>query len=681
MRSPRGPRLFPICGREPASHQRVRLCSVPGTRNPEGPPDPGDFDSQTPMDYNRHYAISMMDETHSALYRRISRLRWQVAILALILVFVHQYIEHRWLFFLSRWQHFWTQVAFYGLVGPILAWLALSSIRRQVGQTEQSEKELRAANVALGESNRRLEFLIEAERSLAKPHDEEELIGRMLTLPTMVLPTLGSSLIRFDGSGQPLPAVHHGDLPPEAFRQWALHLSSPGSQEACKACQSHWSSQYAPCPLLDDVPGGMAVRNVHCLPLKAHGKEIGVLNIYLDDPGRPTEAEAVLLEAMANGMSLVLANHTMRSRELATLSQLQRLDQHRALEEQLQEVLNQTVKGLDADGGAIMVEDRESTDLDLLASVGDVSWDHSTKEMFFGLASSVRTTDGAITLHEFDHSGDPGQKLNSMIIAPLRIEDRWTGSLVLWSEKAKAFVRRQMNVIEALASQIALLIENQRLYREVEYKAGLAERTRLAREIHDGLAQTLGYLKLRTAQIINWMQSGSGERAEDALIELRQQLDDAYVDAREAIDGLSIDMTNGDFESLLKDIYGEFRALAGIPIQAGPTPEIEFAPEVQLQLLRILQEALGNIRKHASATRAAVEWEVDHHWVTLRIEDDGCGFEPDEVAPISRHGLRIMRERAELLGADFRLISGSGQGTEIQIRLPAEGGSYEEQSG
>ncbi|MFP3854785.1 MAG: sensor histidine kinase [Anaerolineales bacterium] len=227
-----------------------------------------------------------------------------------------------------------------------------------------------------------------------------------------------------------------------------------------------------------------------------------------------------------------------------------------------------------------------------------------------------------------------------------------------------------MRIVESVASQASLLIENHRLYREVEYRAGLAERARLAREIHDGLAQTLGYLKLRMNQVARWLEEGATERSEAAFAEIKEQLNDAYIDARQAIDGPRVDPTQASLEDWLTDLYKEFEELSQIRVEANPTPDIDLPSEVASQLLRIIQEALGNIRKHASASLARIEWNLDDHWVLLRIRDDGCGFEPDSVPAISRHGLRIMKERAELLGADFQLSSRPGDGTSITVRLP-----------
>jgi signal transduction histidine kinase len=93
--------------------------------------------------------------------------------------------------------------------------------------------------------------------------------------------------------------------------------------------------------------------------------------------------------------------------------------------------------------------------------------------------------------------------------------------------------------------------------------------------------------------------------------------------------------------------------------------------EVQAQLVRIVQEVFTNIRKHSKAKNAWLvikEWEDD---LILEVGDDGQGFHPDDIPVLSQYGLRGMRERAELIGADFQVVSRPGQGTVIHLRLPA----------
>jgi two-component system nitrate/nitrite sensor histidine kinase NarX len=92
----------------------------------------------------------------------------------------------------------------------------------------------------------------------------------------------------------------------------------------------------------------------------------------------------------------------------------------------------------------------------------------------------------------------------------------------------------------------------------------------------------------------------------------------------------------------------------------------------QAQLVRIVQEALSNVRKHAQAENVVITGKVQDDALILEVSDDGRGFAPENVAPGDRFGLRGMRERAETLGADFQVISRPGSGATIRVRLPME---------
>jgi two-component system nitrate/nitrite sensor histidine kinase NarX len=144
----------------------------------------------------------------------------------------------------------------------------------------------------------------------------------------------------------------------------------------------------------------------------------------------------------------------------------------------------------------------------------------------------------------------------------------------------------------------------------------------------------------------------------------------AYTDMREAIDGLHLKPGSGQVDEWLRQVASEFESLSGIQIEVNAPTELPLPPEVGTQLLRIVQEALSNIRKHSQANQARLDMQADANGLILRIADDGRGFEATEVPPIAHHGLRSMRERAELLDADFQIISRPGAGTQLAIRLP-----------
>jgi two-component system nitrate/nitrite sensor histidine kinase NarX len=208
------------------------------------------------------------------------------------------------------------------------------------------------------------------------------------------------------------------------------------------------------------------------------------------------------------------------------------------------------------------------------------------------------------------------------------------------------------------------------MVQSAEYQAVMDERARLAREIHDGVAQTLGYLKLLAAQLENNLARGETARINQLMEISRSALAEAYVDARQAIDGLRITPENG-FGSWIQQAANDFTSNTGmkISVETDRFPAT-VPPEVQAQLIRIVQEALTNIRKHAGAHQVWIQGGVRQGDLVMEVRDNGMGFEPEDVIRPSRHGLRGMQERAELIDAEFQIISSPGIGTTIRVRLP-----------
>lgn len=609
----------------------------------------------------------MNADVQPKLSQRIQRLRWQAPVLALLLVVVHQLLEHTWLMHLPRWQHFTSQALFYGLLGPLLAWWALTSLRRRAAETEAAHQALNQAHTALAEANQRLEFLIRVSRRLAEAEDEEALVEVILNLPLEVVPAVGCSLVRFDERGQPLPAVHQGDVDAELLESWATYLSAVEVRHRCQQCAAQWATDVSPCPLLQALPPTVQSNQVYCLTLVRGQRKYGVLNIYLPHTSLPLDTKAqTLLTTMATEMSLTLESHYLRSRELAALHRLQQARRFNNLQAELAEGLAHIVEALEVDGGCLFLAEVKTGELDLLAQEGQLL--DANLSLIKGLAGSAQQTDTPLVIGDFSQESNAGPR--SLLIAPLRSQDNFLGSLTLWSKHKNVFTRRRTRLVATLAEQMALLMENQRLYLQVEQQAALAERARLAREIHDGLAQMLSYLKLRAARIAKWLAEGEFERATVGLAETQSLLTEAYLDAREAIDDLRLRPHSDKPNEWLDQILADFQSLSAIPVEAGPPLELALPPEVQMQLSRIVQEALSNIRKYAGATCVRVDWQLDRQWLMLRIADDGRGFEPDDVPPLSRHGLQIMQERSELLNASFQIVSRPGAGTQVVVRLP-----------
>jgi two-component system nitrate/nitrite sensor histidine kinase NarX len=233
--------------------------------------------------------------------------------------------------------------------------------------------------------------------------------------------------------------------------------------------------------------------------------------------------------------------------------------------------------------------------------------------------------------------------------------------------EAARFVRTPQDLKEKL---LTLDAKTEELLEQLEYKAVLDERTRLAREIHDGLAQTLAFLKLEAARMQTYVSNRDVEAVSRTLQACHKTLSDAYLDARQAIDNLrrAPDERLSDWLQLTA---ADFTALTGIEVDVSNIHlHHVLSPSVKAQLVRIVQEALTNIRKHAQAcgvTLSASERDED---VILEVGDNGRGFAPEEPQPASQYGLRSMRERAEAIGADFQIISTPGAGTTVRLRIP-----------
>lgn len=355
-----------------------------------------------------------------------------------------------------------------------------------------------------------------------------------------------------------------------------------------------------------------------------------------------------------------------RSRELTMLSRVQGIRKQAHLQDELAGVLADTVTALEADGGVLLMADRETAVTQIQAEVGRPLGNGLA--LVKGLAAGAKEADSPIIIQELEAAVE--MEARSLLIAPMQIREKKLGSLVLWSAVPGLFDKRQAQLVATVAGQAALLIENQRLSIYGEYQATLAERARLSREIHDGLAQTISYLKLQVSQITDWMENGEVEQAVTGLTQVRQRLTESYIVTRKAIDGLRLNAKANDLPTWVKEIATAFEATSNIPVVVTLPPEIKLAPEMQIQIRRIVQEALNNIHKHADATRAWLVGQLDDGWLTLKISDNGHGFDLDHLSRNARHGISIMRERAELLGADFRISSQTDNGTQIIVRLP-----------
>jgi len=236
--------------------------------------------------------------------------------------------------------------------------------------------------------------------------------------------------------------------------------------------------------------------------------------------------------------------------------------------------------------------------------------------------------------------------------------------------------RGERELLELFATQAAVAIENARLYRQLEALAVVAERERIARELHDNLAQVLGYLRMRVGLIRRALEGGEIEAAKGLLGEADGVLAEAYADVREAILGLRSRVgAERPWVDALREYLGRFEQqsglLVGFEVEA-EVGKVKLLPRAEVQLLRIVQEALSNVRKHARASRVWVRVGLGRPEGRLKVEvaDDGCGFDPTKPVGPGHFGLAVMRERAELAGGRLEVDSAPGCGTRVRLEIP-----------
>lgn len=219
----------------------------------------------------------------------------------------------------------------------------------------------------------------------------------------------------------------------------------------------------------------------------------------------------------------------------------------------------------------------------------------------------------------------------------------------------------------------ALLAENVRLHEQVLDRAVLEERERIARELHDGLAQVLGYINTQTLAVKKLLESRRIGEAIGELGAMGAVSRDVYADVREAIVGLRA-VPKG-LVPAIREYLSRLPYPSGCTIElrtVGDADEIVLMPSTEIQLVRIVQEALSNVRKHAGASHVDVIVERRNGEVGVEVVDDGSGFDPQlpDRTGWPKLGIQTMRERALAVGGTCAVVSAPGSGTRVVVHVP-----------
>jgi len=246
----------------------------------------------------------------------------------------------------------------------------------------------------------------------------------------------------------------------------------------------------------------------------------------------------------------------------------------------------------------------------------------------------------------------------------LRARGALVGLIALEDVVPDVYGNEQQDMIESLSSLLALSIDNARWFGRLRTLGAEAERARIARELHDRVAQSLAYVAFELERI----HAVPGEKV-DEIADLRVVVRDIVRELRETIYQLRANVSEDENIVMVAAGYLQrFADRTGIETQWLPSAAAALPYRIEQELWRIGQEALVNVEKHADATAVVVRWEVGNGVARLEVADDGSGFEPAAVAG-EHYGLVGMRERADAIGAHLAIESQPGVGTKVAVEL------------
>lgn len=257
---------------------------------------------------------------------------------------------------------------------------------------------------------------------------------------------------------------------------------------------------------------------------------------------------------------------------------------------------------------------------------------------------------------------------------PIRSPDGPLGDIWLGRRSRSAFTERDRQFLGTLSDLASIAISSARMREGERQGAIVAERERIAREMHDSLAQILGVTHLRILALGSRPEIASAPSVIAELADLATLTEEAYRDVREAILGLrEAGRVDRGFIDSLQAYLEKYSHQAGIPatLETSLDGELALPPRSELQIIRVIQEALTNVRKHGAATSVTVRISDGPEGTTIVIEDDGRGFDiADTLLGHDGFGLHTMRERMELVGGTLTIDSAPGRGTRIIAMMP-----------
>ncbi|MDT9724884.1 GAF domain-containing protein [Xylanibacillus composti] len=410
------------------------------------------------------------------------------------------------------------------------------------------------------------------------------------------------------------------------------------------------------------------------VPITIRGERLGLLNVGSPGKEQFTDQELAFLESVAYQIGTAVERvklYEQRERRAVEdmsryivnyYSQLNSITRALLKMNNIQRLLEAAVDSIGRQFGwsTVAVALREEQKLRLRSIYENGRTKGAQAALPFVMRDLVEQADREQQIRLAEHGFGP-----YAVALPLHTHE--SGVLYL-SRSSRPFEKVELEILRILADHVTIALEKVRLYQEWEEVLLAEERNRLARELHDSVNQKLFSLSLLARGIWEHAKTEHEETA-NAIREVERIAQEALGEMRSLIWQLRPSSEGTDFLRTLK----EYAQTIGLRLFIQSDQEPRYRHELELALIRIAQEAMNNVRKHAATYRTRISLTHDKRWVTMKVSDQGRGFTLEQAEQEARSlGLASMRERTEELGGSLHILSEEGLGTVITARLPLQ---------
>ena len=245
------------------------------------------------------------------------------------------------------------------------------------------------------------------------------------------------------------------------------------------------------------------------------------------------------------------------------------------------------------------------------------------------------------------------------------------GMLAIEHTDLEHFTARDLELVEGFVAPASLAVDNARWFARLRTVGADEERTRIARDLHDRIGQSLAYLAFELDHIVECDAQGDPVTAE--VTQLRDDVRGVIREVRDTLYDLRTDVS----DSLgLADVLGQYvervAERSGLQVQTDADSNARLPLLQEREMWRVAQEALANVERHAQATAVRVVWRCDGQRAVMEVTDNGIGFEAGKAGRLDSYGMLGMRERAASIGASLEVLSAPGRGTRVRCLLDPE---------